>query len=395
MPQLDSRLSGIVNENVASVAPSGIREFDQEISSVPGIVKLTIGEPDFDVPEHAKQAAIESIKENQSHYSAQKGIIELREGISHYLQKRTGVNYDPESEIIVTVGATEAIYSALTTLLNPGDKVIVPTPAFALYFPIIKVAGAELITIDTSSDGFVLTPEKLQAALDENGDRVKAIILNYPTNPTGVEYTEEQLQALADIIAQHKLFVLADEIYCELTYGIEHHSIASMLPEQTILINGLSKSHAMTGYRIGYLAAPAAFVTNASKMHAFVVTAPSNPAQYAAAEALKNGLDDPIPMRATYEKRRNYIADRLKKMGMRIAFPQGAFYIFAKIPDTINETSVEFATRLAKEAKVGVTPGSAFGPGGEGWIRMSYAASDTDITKAMDRMNQYLLELAE
>lgn len=395
MPQLDSKLSEVVNQNVNAVGPSGIREFDQEISSIPGIVKLTIGEPDFDVPEHAKQAAIKSIEENKSHYSAQKGIPELRDGISNYLKDRTGVYYDPATEIVVTVGATEAIYSALTAILNPGDKVIVPTPAFALYFPIIQVAGAELITIDTSDDGFVLTPEKLQKVLDENGDSVKVIILNYSSNPTGVEYTEAQLKALADIISQHKMYVLADEIYSELTYGVKHHSIAAMIPGQTILINGLSKSHAMTGYRIGYIAAPKDFVTNASKMHAFVVTAPSNPAQYAAAEALTNGLDDPIPMRAAYHKRRDYIADRLEKMGMQIVMPQGAFYIFAKIPDTIDETSVEFATHLAKDAKVGVTPGSAFGPGGEGWIRMSYAASDEDITLAMDRMNSYLLELTK
>ncbi|MCS8573149.1 aminotransferase class I/II-fold pyridoxal phosphate-dependent enzyme [Pediococcus pentosaceus] len=395
MPQLDSRLSEVVNENIDSVAPSGIRAFDQKISSIPGIVKLTIGEPDFDVPEHVKQAAIKSIEENKSHYSAQKGIPELRSGIANYLKKRTGVDYDPESEIIVTVGAAEAIFSALTSMLNRGDKVIVPTPAFALYFPIIKVAGAELITIDTSDDGFVLTPEKLQAALDENGDSVKAIILNYPTNPTGVEYSKEQLQALADIISQHQMFVLADEIYCELTYGVKHYSIASMLPGQTILVNGLSKSHAMTGYRVGYIAAPKDFVTEASKMHAFVVTAPSNPAQYAAAEALNNGLDDAIPMRQAYEKRRDYIADRLEKMGMAIAMPQGAFYIFAKIPDTIDETSVEFATTLAREAKVGVTPGSAFGPGGEGYVRLSYAASDEDIQLAMNRMSEYLLSVAE
>lgn len=392
MPELDKGLSEVVNKHIKAVGPSGIREFDQKISSIPGIVKLTLGEPDFNVPEHVKQAAIKSIEDNKSHYSAQKGIIELRRAISRYLSNRTGIDYDPETEIVVTVGATEAIFSALTSMLNPGDKVIVPTPAFALYFPIIQVAGAELITIDTSDDGFVLTPEKLQKALDENGDRVKAIVLNYPSNPTGVEYSQEQLQALADIISKHHMFVLADEIYNELTYGVKHYSIAKLLPGQTIVVNGLSKSHAMTGYRIGYFAAPKDFVTNAAKMHGFAVTCPSNPAQYAALEALTNGLEDAVPMREQYNKRRDYIAKRLEEMGMEIALPQGAFYIFAKIPDTINETPVEFATDLAEKAKVGVVPGSAFGPGGERYIRISYAASDEDIKLAMDRMSAYLLD---
>ncbi|KRM43663.1 aminotransferase class I/II-fold pyridoxal phosphate-dependent enzyme [Lentilactobacillus parafarraginis] len=392
MPELQKGLSEVVNKHIAAVGPSGIREFDQKISSIDGIVKLTLGEPDFNVPEHVKQAAIDSIKANKSHYSASRGIIELRQAISRYLKTKTNVDYDPNTEIVVTMGATEAIFSSLSSIINPGDKVIVPTPAFALYFPVVQVAGGELITIDTSEDGFVLTPEKLQKALDENGDSVKAIVLNYPSNPTGIEYTEDQLKALADIISKHHMFVLADEIYNELTYGVEHHSIASLLPDQTIVINGLSKSHAMTGYRIGYFAGPKDFVTNAAKMHGFAVTCPSNPAQYAALEALTNGLHDAEPMRQQYQKRRDYISKRLEAMGMEIALPQGAFYIFAKIPDTINETSVEFATNLAEHAKVGVVPGSAFGPGGQRYIRMSYAASDDAIKLAMDRMSTYLLD---
>ncbi|WP_268912430.1 aminotransferase class I/II-fold pyridoxal phosphate-dependent enzyme [Lentilactobacillus sp. SPB1-3] len=390
MPVLDEKLSNVVNRRVAAVAPSGIREFDQKISAIPGIVKLTIGEPDFDVPEHVKNAAVKSIQENESHYSAQKGIVELRNAISQYLKKVTSITYDPETEVITTIGATEAIYTALTTVLNPGDKVIVPTPAFALYFPIISLAGAEIITIDTSDDDFVLTPEKLQAALDENGDQVKAIILNYPTNPTGVEYSRNQLQALADIISQHPMYVIADEIYNELTYGVEHTSIASMIPGQTIVINGLSKSHAMTGYRIGYIAAPEQIVKQATKTHAFVVTSPSNPAQYAAAEALTNGLADPSEMKQTYERRLRYVSGRLSEMGFEVVNPQGAFYIFVKIPATANPNSVLFATELAEQAGVGVTPGAAFGPGGEGYIRLSYVASDEKLQLAMDRMAQYL-----
>lgn len=390
MPKLAPELAQQVNQRLNQVGPSGIRAVDQKFSKIPGIIKLTLGEPDMNVPEHVKQAAIDSITANDSHYSPQKGTLYLRQGIQHYLKERQGLDYDPETEIIATVGATEAVTASLLTILNPGDKVVIPTPAFALYFPLVTIAGATTVQVDTSNDGFILTPERLEQVLADEGDDVKAVLLNYPGNPTGVEYPKETLERLAEIIKAHHLFVIADEIYSELTYGVDHFSIAHLIPERTILINGLSKSHAMTGYRMGYIAAPAEFAANATKMHAFMVTSPSNPAQAAAAEALHNGLEDPVAMRDVYEKRRNFIAQAIADMGLTMATPSGAFYAFVQIPESYGRDDVKFAEDLAEQAKVGGVPGSAFGAGGEGYIRFSYAASDADLKEAMKRMAEFV-----
>ncbi|APT18441.1 aromatic-amino-acid transaminase [Amylolactobacillus amylotrophicus DSM 20534] len=389
MPQLRTALAQNFNQAVNQIRPSAIREFDQQISDIDGIIKLTLGQPDFNVPEHVKEAAVRSINENHSGYTPQRGIPELRQAISDYLLQTTSVRYSPESEIVVTVGASEAIMSSLAAILNPGDKVIVPTPAFPLYFAAVELNQATVIPIDTSADEFVLTPEKLQAVLDEE-PRVKAIILNYPNNPTGIEYTEQELVTLANVLKNHDIYVIADEIYNELTYGVTHHSIAALLPEQTIVINGLSKSHSMTGYRLGYFAAPADFVTKASKVHAFWVTCPSNPAQYAALEALTNGLQDAAVMRTAYEERLTYIKAEFRKMGFQIGQTTGAFYLFAGIPPTFNGDSTTFALALAKSAKVGVIPGAAFGPGGERYIRVSYASSLRDLQTAVKRISTFL-----
>lgn len=390
MPELASELSQTVNQRLNQVGPSGIRAVNQKFAKIPGIINLTLGEPDFNVPEHVKAAAVKSIQENDSHYSPQKGTMYLREGIHHYLMASQGLDYDPATEIIATVGATEAVCASLLTILNPGDKVVIPTPAFALYFPLVTIAGATTVQVDTSADDFVLTPARLEKVLDEEGDSVKAVLLNYPGNPTGVEYPQDSIEALAKIIADHHLFVIADEIYSELTYGVDHFSIAKVIPERTILINGLSKSHAMTGYRMGYIAGPAEFIANATKMHAFMVTSPSNPAQAAAAEALHNGLDDPAEMKAVYQKRRDFVAKSMADMGLSMATPSGAFYAFVKIPASYGKDDKKFANDLAEQAKVGGVPGSAFGNGGEGYIRFSYAASDAELQEAMKRMKTFV-----
>ncbi|WP_412989689.1 aminotransferase class I/II-fold pyridoxal phosphate-dependent enzyme [Pediococcus siamensis] len=389
MPKLSAALQGQVNQKLDSIGPSGIRAFDQKITGIPGLIKLTLGEPGFNTPEHVKEAGIRSIQNNDSHYSAQKGTPALRQAISGFLKKRHNLDYDPETEIVATIGATEALAASLTAMLNPGDKVIIPTPAFALYVPLVTVAGGIPIEVDTSSDNFILTAERLQQTLAQEGPAVKALILTYPNNPTGVEYSKEELQSLAEVVKNHPLFVIADEIYSELTYGVTHYSIASMIPEQTILINGLSKSHAMTGYRVGYIAAPADFVKNAAKMHAFLVTSPSNPAQAAATEALANGMDDPKKMCVQYKKSRDFVIENLDKLGFETVPPKGAFYIFAKIPERYTQNSVDFATDLAVRGKVGVIPGSAFGPGGEGYIRISYAASVADLHAAMANLTAF------
>ncbi len=394
MTELSADLYGTVSHKLDALQPSGIREFNKEVSKIPGIIKLTLGEPDMATPEHVKQAAIRSIEEDDSHYAPQMGKPELLEAISDYIQNTRDVHYDPQTEIIATVGATEALDATLFAILNTGDKVVVPTPIFSLYFPLIKMTGATVVQVDTSADNFVLTPEKLEEVLEEEGKGVKAVILNYPSNPTGREYPQEVLAGLAEVIKKHHLYAIADEIYSELVYGVEHYSIATMIPERTIFISGLSKSHAMTGYRLGYVAAPAKIMANISKMHAFLVTTVTNNVQVAAAEALTNGLDDPLEFRKIYQHRRDLLVAGLKKLGFEMLTPEGAFYLFAKIPAQFGTDDVAFAKQLAKEAKVGVTPGSAFGKGGDGYVRLSYASSDENLTEAIKRISEFLDHLA-
>ena len=394
MPELSADLYGTVSHKLDALQPSGIREFNKEVSKIPGIIKLTLGEPDMATPEHVKQAAIRSIEEHDSHYAPQMGKPELLEAISDYIQNTRDVHYDPQTEIIATVGATEALDATLFAILNTGDKVVVPTPIFSLYFPLIEMTGATVVQVDTSADNFVLTPEKLEEVLEEEGKGVKAVILNYPSNPTGREYPQEVLAGLAEVIKKHHLYAIADEIYSELVYGVEHYSIATMIPERTIFISGLSKSHAMTGYRLGYVAAPAKIMANISKMHAFLVTTVTNNVQVAAAEALTNGLNDPLEFRKIYQHRRDLLVAGLKKLGFEMLTPEGAFYLFAKIPAQFGTDDVAFAKQLAKEAKVGVTPGSAFGKGGDGYVRLSYASSDENLTEAIKRIGEFLDHLA-
>ncbi|MBB1109432.1 MULTISPECIES: aminotransferase class I/II-fold pyridoxal phosphate-dependent enzyme [Limosilactobacillus] len=394
MPELSADLYGTVSHKLDALQPSGIREFNKEVSKIPGIIKLTLGEPDMATPEHVKQAAIRSIEEDDSHYAPQMGKPELLEAISDYIQNTRDVHYDPQTEIIATVGATEALDATLFAILNTGDKVVVPTPIFSLYFPLIEMTGATVVQVDTSADNFVLTPEKLEEVLEEEGKGVKAVILNYPSNPTGREYPQEVLAGLAEVIKKHHLYAIADEIYSELVYGVEHYSIATMIPERTIFISGLSKSHAMTGYRLGYVAAPAKIMANISKMHAFLVTTVTNNVQVAAAEALTNGLDDPLEFRKIYQHRRDLLVTGLKELGFEMLTPEGAFYLFAKIPTQFGTDDVAFAKQLAKEAKVGVTPGSAFGKGGDGYVRLSYASSDENLTEAIKRIGEFLDHLA-
>lgn len=394
MPELSADLYGTVSHKLDALQPSGIREFNKEVSKIPGIIKLTLGEPDMATPEHVKQAAIRSIEEDDSHYAPQMGKPELLEAISDYIQNTRDVHYDPQTEIIATVGATEALDATLFAILNTGDKVVVPTPIFSLYFPLIEMTGATVVQVDTSADNFVLTPEKLEEVLEEEGKGVKAVILNYPSNPTGREYPQEVLAGLAEVIKKYHLYAIADEIYSELVYGVEHYSIATMIPERTIFISGLSKSHAMTGYRLGYVAAPAKIMANISKMHAFLVTTVTNNVQVAAAEALTNGLNDPLEFRKIYQHRRDLLVAGLKKLGFEMLTPEGAFYLFAKIPAQFGTDDVAFAKQLAKEAKVGVTPGSAFGKGGDGYVRLSYASSDENLTEAIKRIGEFLDHLA-
>lgn len=393
MPKLSSDLTGTINHKLAATSPSGIRAFDRSVSNIPGIIKLTIGEPDMDTPEHVKEAAIRSIQNNDSHYAPQMGKPELLQAISDYIKRTRGISYNPDSEVVVTVGATEALAATLFSLLNTGDKVIIPTPVFALYFPLVAMTGATPIQVDTSADDFILTPEKLEEVLAKEGYGARAVLLNYPTNPTGREYPEETLKGLAKVISDHHLYAIADEIYSDLVYGVDHHSLVSMIPERTLFISGLSKSHAMTGYRLGYIAGPEEIMASIGKMHAFLVTTVTNNVQIAAVEALNNGQNDPEEFKKVYEERRNFVLDGLQKLGFEMPKPEGAFYIFAKIPEKFGKDDVKFAQDLAHKAKVGVTPGSAFGSGGEGYVRLSYASSDEDLKEALKRIADYIKEL--
>lgn len=384
------------NKNLNKIEVSLIRQFDQSISDVSGIMKLTLGEPDFTTPDHVKEAAKAAIDANQSHYTGMAGLPALRQAAADFLKSKYHLFYNPDNEILVTIGATEALSATLTAILEPGDTVLLPAPAYPGYEPIVNLVGAEIVEIDTTANDFVLTPEMLEKAILEQGDKLKAVLLNYPTNPTGVTYSREQIKALADVLKKYDVFVVSDEVYSELTYSDEPHvSIAEYLPEQTILINGLSKSHAMTGWRIGMIFAPANFTAQLIKSHQYLVTSAATMAQFAAIEALSVGKDDALPMKAEYMKRRDYIIDKMSALGFKIIKPDGAFYIFAKIPAGYEQDSFKFCQDFAREKAVAFIPGVAFGKYGEGYLRLSYAASMETITTAMDRLKEFMEEHAK
>ena len=379
------------NPNLDKIEISLIRQFDQQVSSIPDIIKLTLGEPDFYTPEHVKQAGIAAIENNQSHYTGMAGLLELRQAASEFLLKKYGLSYAAEDEILVTVGVTEAISSVLLSILVAGDEVLIPAPAYPGYEPLITLAGGSLVEIDTRANDFVLTPEMLDQAIIEREGKVKAVILNYPANPTGVTYNREQIKALAEVLKKHEVFVIADEVYSELNYTDQPHvSIAEYAPEQTIVLNGLSKSHAMTGWRIGLIFAARELVAQIIKTHQYLVTSASTQSQFAAIEALKNGADDALPMKKEYLKRRDYIIEKLSALGFKIIEPDGAFYIFAKIPADLEQDSFKFAVDFAKENAVAIIPGIAFGQYGEEFVRLSYAASMDVIEQAMVRLTDYV-----
>ena len=383
------------NQNLNRIEISLIRQFDQAISSIPGILRLTLGEPDFTTPDHVKEAAKAAIDANQSHYTGMSGLLALREAASQFVAEKYNLQYRPEDEILVTIGATEALSATLTAILEPGDVVLLPAPAYPGYEPIIKLMGASVVEIDTTDNRFVLSPESLEKALEEQGDRVKAVILNYPANPTGVTYSKEQMQDLARVLKKYEVFVICDEVYSELTYtGQPHVSLGSYLRDQAIIINGLSKSHAMTGWRLGFIFAPAPLTAQLIKSHQYLVTAAGTMNQYAAIEALTVGKDDAEPMKREYIERRDYIIKEMSAMGFDIIRPAGAFYIFAKIPQGYHQDSFDFLKLLAQEKAVAFIPGVAFGPCGEGYVRLSYAASMEVIREAMSRLKEFMKEHA-
>ena len=384
-------LADHMNARVKALAPSDILGFNKEIAGIDGIVKLTLGEPDFFTPEHVKQAGIQAIQDNRSHYTESRGMPSLRKAAADYLRAKYELDYDPNTQMVITAGATGGIFSGLTAMINPGDTVILPTPIFPLYIPIAQLSGAKTVFVDTSDDDFILKPDKLEAAVENSEGPVKALVLNYPTNPTGVTYAREDLEALAQVARKHDFFVLSDEIYAELTYQGTHVSMGTILPEQTVVLSGVSKSHAMTGWRVGIAAGPADVIDQISKVNEFSITSVTTNAQYAAQEALTKGMNDTDPMREAYRKRRDYLVKALPEVGLDVIDPKGAFYIFARLPEGMRD-SWSFVYDLARKAKVAVIPGASFGPGGEGYVRISYAASMEDLHTAVERIGDYMRE---
>ena len=381
------------NKQLDKIQVSLIRQFDQAISEIPGVLRLTLGEPDFTTPDHVKEAAKRAIDQDQSYYTGMSGLLTLRQAASDFVKEKYQLDYNPENEILVTIGATEALSATLTAILEEGDKVLLPAPAYPGYEPIVNLVGAEIVEIDTTENGFVLTPEMLEKAILEQGDKLKAVILNYPANPTGITYSREQLEALAAVLRKYEIFVVCDEVYSELTYTGENHvSLGTMLRDQAIIINGLSKSHAMTGWRLGFIFAPANFTAQLIKSHQYLVTAANTMAQHAAVEALTAGKDDAEPMKKEYIQRRDYIIDKMTDLGFEIIKPDGAFYIFAKIPAGYSQDSFAFLKDFAQKKAVAFIPGAAFGQYGEGYVRLSYAASMGTIREAMKRLEEYVRE---
>ncbi|MFZ2381277.1 aminotransferase class I/II-fold pyridoxal phosphate-dependent enzyme [Leuconostoc falkenbergense] len=375
---------------LADVKPSPIHVFDEKVSDLPNILKLTIGEPDFSVPDHIKQAAVAAILADDSHYSVSAGTNQLRQAASHFLADRYDIHYDANTEILTTIGATEGLYAILSAILDENDEVIIPTPAYPVYAAMTRLNKGKPLLVDISQDDFILTPDHLRDIL-ANHNHVKALILTNPSNPTGVTYSAEALSDLADVLRGTDVLVISDEIYSELRYDDHHVSMATFLPDQTLVINGVSKSHAMTGYRIGIIAGPAALITPINMVHSFIIMTPSNPAMAAATEAFDSSLSesDTETMKKAYRDRRDFLVSKMKALGFEMATPNGAFYIFAKIPETLNQDDVAFAYDLVDQEKLAVVPGSGFGPGGEGYVRLSYAASMAMLTDAMDRLSSY------
>ncbi|HFI0464028.1 TPA: aminotransferase class I/II-fold pyridoxal phosphate-dependent enzyme [Streptococcus suis] len=378
------------NPLIQSIAVSDIRQFDSEVSTIPDIIKLTLGEPDFNTPDHIKAAAIRAIQDNQSHYTPNAGLGLLRQATADYYREKFDLDYQAD-QVVTTVGATEAIQATIQTLFEPGDVLLVPTPVFPIYMPDALINHGQIVTIDTSADHFVLTPEKLRQTIADHADKtIKALVLVYPSNPTGVTYSKEQLTALSQVIKEAGLWVICDEIYAELTYDQQHFSLAKLLPDQAVVITGLSKSHAMTGWRIGYIMGPQPFIEQVVKSHQYMVTSPATISQYAALAAMTAGQGDAAIMRQAYKERRDFLKAALEACGFEVAPADGAFYLFAKIPASCPQDAWTFVRDLTQKAKVALIPGDSFGPGGQSYVRLSYAAAMADLEEAARRIQAYV-----
>ncbi|MCO7125529.1 aminotransferase A [Sporolactobacillus shoreicorticis] len=378
----------LVNERVRAIRISGIRQFFNKVKDYPGAVSLTIGQPDFATPEHVKNAGKAAIDQNKTTYTANAGLLELRQAISDYVADKYDLHYESESEIITTVGASEAIDLAFRTLLEPGDEVILPGPAYPGYAAPITLAGGVPVYIDTRETGFKMTADQIASHLT---DKTKAVILPYPSNPTGCVLSKAEVAAIANVLEDKSVFVVSDEIYSELIYGQEHVSIAAFpgMKEKTLVINGLSKSHAMTGWRMGYILADKPIADQLIKVHQYGISCITSITQYAAIEALTVGKNDAEPMRKAYKGRLDYVISRLEAMGMDVVHPTGAFYVFPSIKK-FGLSSEEFALQLLDKERLAAVPGSAFSSYGEGYLRLSYAYSMDVLKDGLDRLERFV-----
>lgn len=381
-----------LSDKVLNLKPSGIRKFFDIVHEMKDAISLGVGEPDFDTPWHVRDEGIYALEKGKTFYTSNAGLKELREAISKKVKETRNVSYDPNGEILVTVGGSEAIDVGLRAIINEGDEVIIPEPSYVSYTPCAILSDAKPVIISLKAENeFRLTPEELKAAIT---NKTKAIILPYPNNPTGAIMEKKDLEAIRDIIVEHDLYVLSDEIYSALTYKEEHFSIVSLpdMKERTILIDGFSKAYAMTGWRLGYACAPKEIIQQMTKIHQFAIMCAPTTSQYAAIEAIKKGDDDIKTMRNAYNQRRRFLIDSFKKMGLECFEPYGAFYVFPSIKE-FNMTSEEFATKFLEEEHVALIPGNAFGDSGEGYLRISYAYSMENLKEAISRLDRFVKKL--
>ncbi len=378
-----------ISQKVERLAPSGIRAFFDLVLGMKDVISLGVGEPDFVTPWHIREKAIFSLEEGFTSYTSNKGMLELRRQIAHFLGHRYGLRYDPGEEMLITVGVSEGLDLAMRAILNPGDKVLVPDPSYVSYRPVVELAGGIPVILTTTIDnGFKLTPSQIEKAWHKG---VKAMMINYPCNPTGASYTKGELQAIARVAQRHNLLVISDEVYDELTYDFDHTPLASLrgMKDYVLYFNGFSKAYAMTGFRIGWVCGPAKVVAAMTKIHQYTMLCAPITGQIAAAEALKNGFKSVQEMKKEYNRRRRYIVSALNEIGLDCHMPQGAFYVFPSIQRT-GETSMAFAQNLLKKTKVALVPGGAFGASGEGYVRISYASSYECLKEAVSRIKNYL-----
>ncbi len=381
-----------LSETIVNIKPSGIRKFFDIASEMKDVISLGVGEPDFDTPWHIRDEGIYSLEKGRTFYTSNSGLMELREEICKYIKRRCGISYEAKSQVILTVGGSEAIDIAMRAMLDPGDEVLIPQPSYVSYEPCTILAGGKPVIIELKNENeFKLTRQEL---LDALTDKTKILVMPFPNNPTGAMMTREELEDIAKVCVEKDIFVLSDEIYSELTYSGDHCSIASLpgMQERTILINGFSKGYAMTGWRLGYACGPQEIIAQMTKIHQFCIMCAPTTSQYAAIEALRNGDKDVAMMRESYDQRRRFLMNEFRQMGLPCFEPYGAFYVFPCIKE-FGMTSEEFAFALLDAKKLAVVPGSAFGNSGEGFVRISYAYSLDKLKVAMGRLREYVEEL--